>query len=50
MSVPRQVRLCHLKWLHSSSFSFRVSKIAEDVGDGNRQDNLPLPCEVLRLR
>ena len=38
MSVPRQVRLYHLEWLHSSSFSSQVSKVAEDAGDRNRQD------------
>ena len=50
MSVPRQVCLRHLEWLRSPSSSSHVSKVAEDVGDRNRHDTLPLPCEVPPLR
>ncbi len=50
MSVPRQGRLRHLKWLRSPSSSSLVSKVLEGVGDRNRQYTVLLPCEVPRLR
>ncbi len=50
MSVPRQVCLRHLEWLRSLSSSSYVTEVLEGLGDGNRQDTMPLPCEVPRLR
>ncbi len=50
MSVPRQVCLRHLEWLSSSSSSSHVTKVLEGLDDRNRQDTMPLPCEVPRLR